>query len=170
MIRLPSTALVAAALVVLGACSHADNYKGDGVLIDRGPLAATDRYILELGSVDLSKEGRHKFRVEGLPAEEFVVGLLVGTEIRAQTLSPTLEIRLTDQAGAVIFSRRGTLAEWTWSETAHEPEAFVYARNPNGSFFQPPVTGEQILEISVSNPLAMGPMEARLVAKSGGWK
>lgn len=40
-------------IALLGACSKAD-YTGDGRFVVNGPTAATERYVIELGQLDLS--------------------------------------------------------------------------------------------------------------------
>lgn len=47
-------------------------YSGDGHLTDNGVRAATNRYVLNLGEVDLSQRGTKTYRIANLPEANFV--------------------------------------------------------------------------------------------------
>ena len=57
------TALVLLATVAAAAAA----YQGDGTFIDRGPFEAHNRYVLDLGPLDLTKNERWTFRLASLP-------------------------------------------------------------------------------------------------------
>jgi hypothetical protein len=46
---------------LLSSCFASSKYSGDGTLTDHGVFAAVDRFVLDLGSVDLSSKNEHEF-------------------------------------------------------------------------------------------------------------
>ena len=59
-------------------CKYMDlNYTGDGNFTDYGRKAGILRFVLDLGSVDLSEARVSKFELKGLPEVEFVCYLRV---------------------------------------------------------------------------------------------
>jgi hypothetical protein len=66
-----ATLLLASTLAVsvmsLSGCYRVSQYSGDGQLTDNGRFAATDRYVLDLGPIDLTRPGMRTFRLSGLP-------------------------------------------------------------------------------------------------------
>ena len=70
--RITSIAICAAALQTTACAPH---YSGDGKFTDFGPLAAIDRYLVDLGPVDLSRANKRAFRMRGLPSTELVMAL-----------------------------------------------------------------------------------------------
>jgi hypothetical protein len=107
-------------------------YSGDGMLIHHGPLAANDRYVLDLGLLDLTKKSTTEFRVVGLPAERFVAGIQL-TKVRSamrvdkDAISAVVQITIRNQGdGTIVLQAAGPLREWTWSVASGHNEAFVY--------------------------------------------
>jgi len=60
------------ASLLLAACEH---YRGDGTLSDAGFLTPHERYFVDLGAVSLGSSNRQSFKMVGLPATEFTIGL-----------------------------------------------------------------------------------------------
>jgi hypothetical protein len=61
--------------IALTGCLAGMFYSGDGRLIDHGPTAFDQRYVLDLGSVDLRKTGKVQYHLGKLPNVPFNVGL-----------------------------------------------------------------------------------------------
>lgn len=151
-------------------------YSGDGVLVDNGSGAATDRHVLDLGQIDLTRRHRKTFRLAGLPKSNFVVGL----EIRAAadaavsgagSINPIVSLTLSDASGTVLFSKRAPLGSWTWSLLSPEDIAFVYGREGPSTYFDAATDVEYTLVLDVIEPDRSGSKyTSALRAKSAGWK
>lgn len=171
--------LSCAALVVgagfLSGCPM-PKYSGDGTLVDNGPSSATDRYILDLGPIDLTRRGQKTFRLAGLPESNFVVGIQISaatdpTVISNRSLSPTVSLSLSEASGKVVFSKRASLHSWTWSVPANGDAAFVYSREHPSTYFDAAPNAKYTLTFDVVEPDQVGSKYvARLAAKTGGWK
>jgi len=62
-------------IMLLIGCYNVSEYSGDGHLVDNGVRAATDRYVLNLGSIDLNQRGTKTYRIANLPEINFLVGI-----------------------------------------------------------------------------------------------
>jgi len=125
--------VVAIALVCVAASGcHESRYSGDGKLTD-DRFSPSERFVLTLGPIDLTKSGATTYRLSGLPKDTFILGFdvtgiaststtLYGTE----PISAVVRLTLTDERSRVIIDEVGPLNEWTWSGSPHEPAAFVY--------------------------------------------
>lgn len=161
----------------LSGCYRVSQYSGDGQLADNGAGAATDRYVLNLGPIDLTQRGTKTFRIANLPETNFVVGIEVnGTpEERAvlekQPASPVVAIELSGSDGKILFAKKAPLSSWTWSVPAGNHRSFVYGREEPGTYFTPAPKTEYKLTLNVLEPDPSQPKyKATLLAKSGGWK
>jgi hypothetical protein len=107
---------------------------GDGRLTDKGPDAAIDRYVVDLGPVDLATPGTMTYRVSGLPRDEsFAVGLQItaaDTSIAVKDSGPLdtlVTLKMLNEASEMIVEERGPLSTWGWTYRRDRPhEAFVY--------------------------------------------
>lgn len=190
---------VLALLALLGAAS-CSRYKGDGNLIRRGPTAAIDRYVLDLGPVDLTKEGERSYSMAGLPNVRMTVGVEI-TAVRYERLSETrpltalVEVLVVNRKKEVVIHQRGELSQWSWESQLGESTAFIYrggeareisrsaggatryelvgvrADHGWGTFFQPSPREKYVLTFSI---LKAGSIlegyGAKLKVKGGGWK
>ena len=48
------------------------NYAGDGSFNDNGRRSGINRFVLDLGSVDLSDDSYHTYHLKGLPEVKFI--------------------------------------------------------------------------------------------------
>lgn len=184
--------LAVCTFVVQGAGCASATYSGDGQLLDRGPLAGHDRYVLNLGSIDLSKQSSHKFRVAGLPSERMTIGLEVNDKgAAAPTATPIIRIALESADKATVVEEEGPLGSWQRSRNSVDPTSFYYRRGTMryvdvgngasrpehvgekadrgwGSSFVPRQGGSYILSVEVvqGHPSASG--NVRLLIKGGG--
>jgi hypothetical protein len=169
--------ILAISMLSIIGCEPASQYSGDGQLVDKGSFAATDRYVLNLGSVDLTQQTTKTFRLSNLPEENFVVGIEVDdhTHNRAvidkQQLNANVMLELTNAKGKVIFTKKAPLNTWTWSVPVVGSQAFVYGRGNPDTYFDATLNTEYMLTISVLDvESSKTKYSARLLLKSGGWK
>lgn len=164
-------------VVLLVGCYDVSEYSGDGHLNDNGVFAATDRYVLNLGEVDLSRRGTKTYRIANLPEVDFVVGIeiIVNPEFQAiikkRTINPVILLELSQLDGEIVFTKKANLNDWTWSVTVDEDRIFAYGRGESGTYFRPLPQYKYTLTITVlkSDP-SHSEYRALLIAKSGGWK
>lgn len=164
-------------IVFFTGCYRVSHYSGNGQLIDNGSLAATDRYVLNLGSIDLTQRGTKTFRIANLPEASFVTGIEISvvpedrTVIEKQRVNPTISLELSGPGAKVLFSKKSTLDTWTWSVPADGHRAFVYGRGEPGTYFNALPKIEYMLTLTVLEPdHSQSKYTALLMAKSGGWK
>jgi len=166
-------ALLAVTSVTAG-CESVAQYSGDGKLIDNGPHAATDRYVVDLGSISLRTPGTATFRFKNLPKENFVVGFELrapdGYKLDPSAISPMVSITLFED-GKAIIAKDTRLSEWTWSVRSPGDSAFVYGRQKPDTYFDawPGRSYELVFRVTELDR-GSGKYTASLVAKSGGWK
>jgi hypothetical protein len=190
LMRAPIKALVAyVAALQVTAC--APQYSGDGTFTDFGPLSAHERYLVDLGPVDLSRSNERTFRMLGLPSTELTVGLRqvnVSAGCDAAALAAE-RVRIAvvggDDAGAV--SEEAPLGAWV-----HSPD-LVYRRGAErqeplgdgsvrlvrvgiraysgwGTYFTPKPGQTYIATFEVLDAAGTAGCESRLVLLGGGWK
>jgi hypothetical protein len=180
MTKISSIIVIASCAVfvlILANCSDASRYSGDGHLVDNGIVSATDRYVLDLGAISLSKKAVYTFNLTNLPRENFVVGIEIRvspeyhSKIENKSIKPTISIDLSGPNGAKIIHDKSSLDAWTWSVKGDENNAFVYRRDQPSTFFTPVANEKYILRIKIVQPDSSNiNYSARLLAKSGGWK
>ena len=153
-------------------------YSGDGKMIDNGPLAATDRYVLDLGPIDLTKQERRSFRLSNLPSENFATGI----ELREATnshvpwdkkeIDASVSMDIIDEGGKTLMHAAGSLRQWTWEmRVTGATGAFLYVDGVPGSFFTPAKGRSYRLDVSVVEPDRMRTnVKAIVKLKTGGWK
>ena len=168
--------LLAMAIIVI-ACGNARSYQGDGKLIDNGPSAATDRYILDLGPLILSKKSSAQYNITELPREKFVPGIELTNvsggdfDVDKAAISATVSITIVDEQGKELVQVAGPLSAWIWSVSRGSNAAFVYGGYGPKAFFEPKSNDRYIVQISVTDPsVSTQNISARVLLKSGGWK
>jgi len=159
---------------ITSGCESVAQYSGDGRLIDNGPRAATDQYVLDLGPISLKAPGTATFRFRNLPQENFVLGLELqaspDSKLDQTAIAPVVSITLR-QDGKPVVSKESRLGEWTWSVKSPGDRAFVYGREKPGTYFDAVPGKDYELTIQVKQPdRGSANYTASLVAKSGGWK
>jgi hypothetical protein len=168
------TALAFAAILI-GSCSAERRYAGDGQLVDNGPGAANERYLLDLGTLDLTNARQVQRRMQNLPATDFVAGIEVAPAEHSALSdgfgAAVISMRLVDAQGTSLISVSRPLREWTRSARADRPECFFYVREGSPTRFTPIKGHSYSLIMTVSpSPAAEEPVRARILLKSGGWK
>ena len=191
------SALIAVSLMWIS-CYSPDDYKGDGVIVDRGVSAAVDRYIVTFGEIQLGKEGKYEFRASGLPPIEMVVGLTItfGSPVsdaaHDKPLTAFVGMELIDTRGRIVIKEEASLDEWVWSGGDDSKECFLYRRGKEreirngitshyewiglkadsgwGTYFTPRRGGSYKLSLKVIPGRLKEDIMAKLIIKSGGWK
>ena len=109
------------------------NYTGDGNFTDYGRKAGILRFVLDLGSVDLSEARVSKFELKGLPEVEFVCYLRVdhplptlGKPKNFEAGDLVVELSLEDKNGTQVFSEKAPLKSWTWSGSVGASRSDLY--------------------------------------------
>jgi hypothetical protein len=168
-------------LLAIG-CDGSASYRGDGKLVDRGFTTAHERYILNLGDVDLGSQSRREYRLAGLPGEEFTVGIRTQSTrtpdgkplYDAKPLKAKVKLELISEKSGKVFAIEDDLRHWTWNE-ARDLHVFLYGRGdkqqPSSTCFTPK-HGESYrlaLEIVAPDPSA-SQYGFSLLAVGGGWK
>ena len=172
-----SLLLIVMSSLLLAGCYKVSEYSGDGELIDNGISAATDRYVLNLGVIDLSQSGTKSYRIANLPEVSFVAGIEISVVekdraiIEKRSVNPTILLELSDVKGEVVFAEKSKLTSWAWSVPVNESRAFIYTREQPGTYFQSLLQSEYTLMLTVLEPdTSKLNYTASLLAKSGGWK
>jgi hypothetical protein len=147
-------------------------YAGDGRLTDKGPSAATDRYVLDLGQVSLKAPTSATFKMKNLPKTEFVVGIELRSPTKLDQASVNSMVGVTLlEDGKAIISKEAKLSEWTWSIHSPGNYAFIYGREQPSTYFTPIHGKNYELALRVKEPdRGNANYTAALVAKSDGWK
>ena len=109
------------------------NYTGDGNFTDYGRKAGILRFVLDLGSVDLSEASVSKFELKGLPEVGFVCYLRVdhplptlGKPKDFEAGDLVVEMSLEDENGTQVFSEKAPLKNWTWSGSVGASKSDLY--------------------------------------------
>jgi hypothetical protein len=111
-----SASLVRAVLLVCAiglfdaACSASGGYRGDGQFVDHGWLAE-ERYVLDLGPVNLSEANRKVFRMSGLPPESMTLGFEVA-DVDASVRSGGVRVHLETADRRTVVDEEGPLETW----------------------------------------------------------
>lgn len=146
-------------------------YDGDGVLRDYTPMHPGHRYVLDLGAVDLWKDGSYQFDVGPFPPRTFNPGLWLS--LPGPFPDGTLGNRPDGKAQFTLIGSKGEVAfsgiadvGSGWSVALGRDIAFVAA----GYDFVP-TKGERyslLVDITASN--VSDGYSARIVMASLGWK
>ncbi len=197
--RMRASTIALGAIIALLGCS-ARHYTGDGRLSDKGWAVAHDRYVLDLGDLDLNARSTIVRRLAGLPpGVTFAIGVSVGkaapssTEPMTPKLSAVVKLSVVRDDGTLIVAEEASLADWVASAAVGSSESFLYRRGSSvevplaggavthrpvgvradggwGSSFTPAPGREYRLMLEVVSADASPESRIRLVAKGGGWK
>jgi hypothetical protein len=177
LLRRGASTVGALLMVVIAACDSVANYSGDGKLTDNGIFAATDRYVLDLGPVALKNRAEKKYRLENLPKESFVVGIEIRPTVKdlasleRKPINAVVSLSLAGSDGKQVFTVDSKLSAWTWNLPSTADYAFIYVRNDPGTYFTPASNSSYDMTLKILQPDSGSlQYEARILAKSGGWK
>jgi hypothetical protein len=178
-------------LVLVAACDRSHRYRGDGTLTDLGPTAAINRYVVDLGPIDLSRPNQRSFKMVGLPPVELTMGVRpvsVSAGCDATALgSVRVRLEVQTEAGAVVVAEEAPLSAWVSASdlvyrrgAAHQGpaggDAVKYVRTGMrasggwGTYFTPRSSGIYLAQFTVLDARGASDCESRLVLLGGGWK
>ncbi len=191
------TLTLVACAILFSACATS-NFQGDGKLVDHGLFAAKDRYVLDLGPVDLARTGKYAYTMSNLPEVTFVIGLeIVEAEANRSTgnrppHAGRVRLLLETSDHEIVVDEDNALRSWVWSFGVGDFESFLYRRGDAysvsekdgtshgvhvgvrkdegwGTFFLPRPDIKYQLTLEVLEAQAQ-PRPTRLLLKGGGWK
>ena len=149
------------------------NYTGDGNFKDYGRKAGIFRFVLDLGSVDLTEASVSNFELKGLPEVEFVCYLRVDhplptlgkpKDFEAENL--VVGMSLEDENGTQVFSEKAPLKSWTWSGSVGALQSDLYTYK---TVFTPKKGNHYRLYLKIREGKPDAP-QAQLLLMGGGWK
>ena len=161
-------------------------YKGDGSFINNGFMAATERYVIDFGEIDLSSRKTYTYRMSHLPYEDFTVGLHI-TALKKQdkpiydtkTINPLIHLTVTNNNGDLEIDQKKNLNQWVWSGRSDATnQSFIYVRGDEtisnhgkGTHFCPRLLASYTLTLDIIEPEKEGKYyKASVRVEGGGWK
>ena len=111
------------------------NYTGDGNFTDYGRKSGIQRFVLDLGEVDLKEASVRIYELKGLPDVNYVCYLRVDhplpitgrpKDFKAGDL--VVEMALEDENGTKVFSEKAPLNRWVWSGSVGASKSDLYSR------------------------------------------
>lgn len=188
-------ASIAGTSLLLLACTA--EYTGDGTFVDHGAMTARERYVLDLGPVELTQLSQYRYRLVGLPDEEMVVGIeVIEAEPNIDTRpNHPARVRLKVEArdGPVVLLEEAPMNSWVWSYGLRDPKSFYYRTGEAreipvrtgvmtyqrigqradagwGTYFTPRKGATYLLTLDVLASDSAPSRPARLKVVGGGWK
>ena len=164
------------------------DYAGDGKFTDYGTRNAANRFVVDLGAIDLTKSAKHEFKLGGLPQVQFNTG--IGLELEHPFDVPgvpndskpdwfdqvSVKMRLADATtGKVVFEFGEKLSRYTWTNAGPKPKwSLLYNRGDfkpaqNNSMFVPKEDAKYKLVVEVKSKVDRA-VPAQLLIRGGGWK
>ena len=148
------------------------NYTGDGSFNDNVRRSGINRFVLDLGSVDLSDDSSHIYDLKGLPDVKFICYLrldhplpLQGSPKEFKRDKTVVEMNLVDGESA-IFSESAQLKDWIWSGTVGALKSDLYTSQ---TVFTPDKT--KTYKLTVKTAVANSEsLKVEIILMGGGWK
>ena len=154
-------------------------------------MAYSHRYTVDLGPIELGRDGSMTFQLKGLPHAQFTVGIDVkgskDLQLTNQPLRKTvLRIELRSSDNKTIIVEEAPLSEWVATTSPSSPgwahfyrrgdaEDVVYSNGSTGSkrlgvkasegwgtYFNSETPERYLLKVSVLSPGEVGDVSARL--------
>lgn len=165
------------------------NYTGDGKFTDKGRDASRDRFLLDLGQVELNQKSKSSYTIKGLPETSFTIVLQVDLPVsnnfplESSTRYPSLQfanetvlsLELEDMNGKKIFSYNGPLSKLDRNvrktEKDYKPIYYLerQAAAP-GTSFTPKNKMTYRLNLSVTKEYQSAPKLNVIAVGHSGWK
>lgn len=167
--------------------ANESGFNGDGRFTDRGVDVAAERYLLDLGRVNLNQDGEYEFKFSGLPAVRFNAQILLGMQhyfnVRPRPAEDMprwfkdvhIVLRvMKDGDDEAVIEFDGKLSQLTWTNGSPKSNtSALYARggrsHDNGSLFVADAKAKYTLSLTVQSD-ASEAVAADLVLSGGGWK
>jgi hypothetical protein len=165
------------------------NYTGDGKFTDKGRDASRDRFLLDLGQVELNQKSKSSYTIKGLPETSFTIALQVDLPVsnnfplESPTLYPPLQftnetvlsLEMEDVDGKKLFNYNGPLSKLNRNvrrtEKGYKPIYYLerQAAAP-GTSFTPKNKMTYRLNISVIQAYQSAPKISVIAVGHSGWK
>lgn len=181
--------LLSLASIALTTCNDSSytGYTGDGVFKDHGQRAASMRYVIDLGDIDLEADKEYIFSLSGLPPTELTAGICLDLQHYFETKGATHgkpewfdKVKVTMVlielgSNKEVFKIEEPLSRYTWTNGSPKPvTSFLYGRGTaaseaaSSSFESGAPKGYQ-LTIKVESE-AEDAVPASIILYGGGWK
>lgn len=162
-------------IALLAGCSQDIVYKGPGRLIDNGWWDPHFHYVVELGTLDLTKPGSTTFRFTGLPQAHYVVGLQIPYPADKgggpdSTLVADVAMQLMRAGLGQVLIITGPLRSLNWSADPKSASSFIFRHDLYESYFDAIPSESYELRVDINTPDPSIPPGTKVVLKSGGWK
>jgi hypothetical protein len=171
----PLLPLLFAMTLLIAGCSQDVVYKGPGRLINNGWWDPHFHYVVELGTLDLSKPASTTYRFTGLPQGHYVVGLQIpypankgGAQDSSLVGDVALQLMRVGQGQVLIIT--GPLRSLNWSPGATPDSSFVFRHDLYESYFDANPGESYELRVDINTPDPTIPPGTKVVLKSAGWK
>jgi hypothetical protein len=171
----PALPLLLATIALLIGCSQDIVYKGPGRLINNGWWDPHFHYVVELGTLDLTKQSSTTYRFTGLPQGHYVIGLQIpypadkgGAPDSALVADVAMQLMRVGQGQVLIIT--GPLRSLNWSADQKSASAFVFRHDLYESYFDANPGETYELRVDINTPDPSIPPGTKMVLKSGGWK
>lgn len=141
-------------LFVLFLLSGCNKYDGDGQLIDRGPLSSNNRYTLDLGDIDLGKDGHYKYSISSLPEGSYVFGLIVSSDYviwKPLPINAKLKFVVKDSENKIFINEHAHVRNWVWSISKESTQSFVYRKKGTGTYLEVLPNQSYTIDLLISN-------------------
>jgi hypothetical protein len=165
------------------------NYTGDGKFTDKGRGVSRDRFLLDLGPVELNQKSKSSYTIKGLPETSFTIALQVDLPVsnnfplesptRYSSLQFTnetvLSLDLEDMDGKKLFSYNGPLSKLDrnviQTERGYKPIYYLerQAAAP-GTGFTPKNNITYRLNLNVTKAYQSAPRINVIAVGHSGWK
>lgn len=140
--------LAITALLGLNACNDSGytGYTGDGAFKDHGKRAASMRYVVDLGVIDLEADKEYTFSLSGLPATGLTAGICLDLQHYFETKGAAQgkpewfdKVKVTmvlieSGSNKEVFKIEEPLSRYTWTNGSPKPmTSFLYGRGTAAS-------------------------------------
>jgi hypothetical protein len=103
-------------------------YKGDGKLSISELPTLRDKYLVDLGPIDLCKEGSYMYRVGMLPQEEFTLGITTN----GIPSDVNVYFKFENHDGVTLFENQSNLGEWNLAHDISPKYRYYYLKGQQG--------------------------------------
>lgn len=157
-----------------------DTYKGTGTMTDHGGSSGLDRFVLDLGEVDLSKPSTVSYKMSNLPPVK--LDLLVHMTHFPPDASAyntaigynksQIKVTLKTDTGKLVAQHEKPLSKWGWSPNRDDAGQLTYTARDFGwgSAFTPKKNEAFVLTLEITpDPSSTGTTPGRVRVAGGGW-
>jgi hypothetical protein len=190
-----TTVLAITALLGLNACNDSGHtghtgytgYTGDGAFKDHGKRAASMRYVVDLGAIDLEADKEYTFSLSGLPATGLTAGICLDLQHYFETKGAAHgkpewfdKVKVTMVlielgSNKEVFKIEEPLSRYTWTNGSPKPAtSFLYGRGAAASeaassSFESGAPNAYQLTIKVESETEDA-VPGSIILYGGGWK